>query len=78
MTTWIAEAEERQREIRAERRKLTPKRIDRQYGNGYSEPREYWVVCACGEHVWNEEDYAYDKVEPEEAWDEHVKWHEGD
>ena len=76
MKAWIAKAEERQKKIRAERRKLAPKRIDREYGNGYSEPHEYWIDCACGEQVWNEGSYYHDKVEPDPAWAEHVKWHE--
>lgn len=65
-------------EGKAKRMRATaPRRIDVHAGNGYTEPREQWVECECGCLVWTEYAGYVQDVQPDDAWAEHVKWHEG-
>jgi hypothetical protein len=42
-------------------------------GNGYSEPRESWIVCACGEDIWSwQQFYAETDVDPNDAMRAHL------
>lgn len=49
------------------------RREDGYAGNGYTEPREAWISCSCGAHVWNWQQFYFETSEdPNQCWLDHV------
>lgn len=50
------------------------RRRDYWAGNGYSEPREQWIECSCGAHVWEWQQYYNENpTSPDDAWAAHLR-----
>lgn len=48
-------------------------RIPHTAGDGYHEPRERWISCACGAVIWSwQQFYDENPDDPDDCWVEHM------